>query len=400
MKKIAIIMGRGIEGCGVTKFTVEQCKYFERNGYDYSVFASKDKSWTRKKAHNTSNIHQLKFAEDEEVDDMIKNINKADIAIINSLPAMSLKEAAIENFKRMLSEIKVPVVLIQHDHSMQSIRRNGALDEAIERANIIFVHSTTNDFAKYAGEKVGSRLTLFGEEEGTPIVAFQPGMYFDEVKDEYWKDSCKDINHHKWIGREVTWKGSAEMFAFHNAHLKANNCLTTFEGIERSPAYLNIKDKFEFAFRIKDDIGEFDLSNAYGELAQVFGSYIQHEMLQRMAEVGFGYQLSYLKPHFIDRSIEYTHCEVVCTGTIPVFHKQYGESCTHRHYGKRLIDCENSGTIWLGPGNLDEVNAQILELDNPKKRDQMRNNAFEFYKLHQDASYTFKEIMENIKNVI
>jgi peptidyl-prolyl cis-trans isomerase D len=52
------------------------------------------------------------------------------------------------------------------------------------------------------------------------------------------------------------------------------------------------------------------------------------------------------------------------------------------------------------PDNLDEVNAQILELDNPKKRDKMRNDAFEFYKLHQDASYTFKEIMENIKNVI
>jgi hypothetical protein len=30
----------------------------------------------------------------------------------------------------------------------------------------------------------------------------------------------------------------------------------------------------------------------------------------------------------------------------------------------------------------------------------MRKAAFEFYKLHQDASYTFNDIMENIKNVI
>ena len=33
--KVAIIMGRGIEGCGVTKFTVEQTKWLKKNGYDY-----------------------------------------------------------------------------------------------------------------------------------------------------------------------------------------------------------------------------------------------------------------------------------------------------------------------------------------------------------------------------
>ena len=125
MKNISIIMGRGIEGCGVTKFTIEQCKYYERNDYTYKVFASKDKSWTRKNAHNTDNIHQLKFSKDDEVDAMIEEVNQSDIAIINSLPALSLKEEAIENFKRMLSEIKIPVALIQHDHAMASIRRNG-----------------------------------------------------------------------------------------------------------------------------------------------------------------------------------------------------------------------------------------------------------------------------------
>ena len=119
-----------------------------------------------------------------------------------------------------------------------------------------------------------------------------------------------------------------------------------------------------------------------------------------MSKVGFGYQLSRMKPHFIQRSVEYTHCEVVCTGTIPVFNKKYGDACTHRHYGKKFTECENSGTIWFDEHNFDETLNQMLELDDPKKRDQMRNDAFEFYKLHQDASYTFKEIMENIKNVI
>lgn len=396
-------MGRGIEGCGVTKFTIEQCKYYERNGYDYKVFASKDKSWTRKNSHKTDNIQQLKFAKSDEVDAMIKCINKSDIAIINSLPALSLKEEAIENFKRMLSEIKVPVALIQHDHAMQSIRRNGALDEAIKKANIIFVHSTTNDFAKYAEEKVGPKVDLFGTEEGTPIVAFQPGMFFDEVKSKYWKTKIdvQDTMHHKWIGRTTSWKGYKEMFAFHNDHLKQNDMLTTYEGIERSPAFLGFRELSEFNNLLAEDPNEYDLNDGYGDDVHVFGPYVQEEMLERMSKVGFGYQLSRMKEHFIQRSIEYTHCEVVCTGTIPVFNKKYGDACTHRHYGKKFTECENTGTVWFDEHNFDSTFNAILDLfDHPEKRQKMRNDAYEFYKLHQDASYTFKDIMENIENVI
>ena len=400
MKNVAIIMGRGIEGCGVTKFTIEQCKYYERNGYDYKVFASKDKSWTRKNAHNTANIHQLKFAKDDEVDEMIKDINKADVAIINSLPSLSTNEEAIENFKRLLNEIQVPVALIQHDHNIQSIRRNAALDESIKRANVIFVHSTDNDFAKYAGERTGAQITLFSQEDGTPILPFQPGMHFDDVKNLYWKTKIdmQDSMHHKWIGRTVAWKGFEEMFKYHNNYLMPNGMLTTFEGIDRSPAFLHFKELSEFENLLNKNPNECDLSEAYGSPAHVFGPYVQEEMLERLSKAAFGYQLSRLKPHFIQRSIEYTHCEVVCTGTIPVFNKRYGDACTHRHYGKKLTECENSGTIWFDENNLDETLNQMLSIyNNPKKREKMRNDAFDFYKLHQDADYTFKDIMEGIE---
>jgi hypothetical protein len=413
MKKIALIMGRGIEGCGVTKFTIEQCKFYEKHGYSYKVFASKDKKWTRTNAHNTDNIHQLKFAKDDEVNEMINEINwnGFDMVIINSLPAMSLKEEAIENFKRMLEEIKIPVILIQHDHAMQSIRRNGALDEAIKKASVIFVHSTTNDFAKYASDLVGPKVDLFETIEGTPIHSFQPGMYFDEVKERYWKSNregfesfvpeCVDTNHHKWIGRTTSWKGYIEMFKFHNEYLMPNDVLTTFEGIERSPAFLGFRELSEFNNLLAENIEEYNFDEGYGDHVHVFGPYIQNEMLERMSKAGFGYQLSRMKPHFIDRSIEYTHCEVVCTGTIPVFHKRYGEACTHRHYGEKLIDMGNSGTIWLDENNLEETFAQVLDLfDHPEKRNRMRNQAYEFYKLHQDADYTFKELMNNIEKEI
>ena len=36
-------MARGVEGCGVTKYTVEQVKWLRKNGYNVKVYAAKDK---------------------------------------------------------------------------------------------------------------------------------------------------------------------------------------------------------------------------------------------------------------------------------------------------------------------------------------------------------------------
>ena len=64
--KISIVMGRGIEGCGVTKFTLEQNDWFIRQGHDSTIFAPSDKSWSRKTSHDCSSVQHIKFAKDEE----------------------------------------------------------------------------------------------------------------------------------------------------------------------------------------------------------------------------------------------------------------------------------------------------------------------------------------------
>ena len=54
--------------------------------------------------------------------------------------------------------------------------------------------------------------------------------------------------------------------------------------------------------------------------------------------------------------------------------------------------------IWFDENNFDETLNQMLDLrESPDKRNNMRNQAYEFYKLHQDADYTFADIMNNIE---
>jgi hypothetical protein len=398
--KIAIIMGRGIEGCGVTKFTVEQTKWLSKNGHQHIVYSSKDKSWTRKNAHDVSNVVQLKFAKVEEVNKMIAGCNEADVVIINSLPSQSHPEAAIEQFKRALNEITKPVVLIQHDHSSLSIKRNAAIEEAVKRANILFGHSDTNDFAKYVSEVTGGGglAGFFGEDESKTILNFQPGMDFDSVRSKYWKDiEHTDPIMNKWIGRTTSWKGYVQMFKFHNEFLRPNGYITTFEGIEKSPAYLGFRELSEFHGMIDKDISTVNLEN--NQPAYVFGPFINDQMLERMSRVGFGYQLSVLDARFIQRSIEYTHCEVACTGVVPVFRKNYGERCTHHKFGDKLINCKDTGTIWLDDNDMQPSFDLLNKLASDKiMRNEYREMAFEFYKQHQDSQYTFAEMMKQIED--
>lgn len=400
--KISIIMGRGIEGCGVTKFTVEQTKWLAKNGYDFTVYSSKDKSWTRKNAHDVSNVVQLKLAKPEETQKMIDGCNASDVVIINSLPSIGHPEECINQFKRFLNEVNKPIVLIQHDHSSLSIKRNAAIDESIDKAVLLFGHSSRNDFARLVESRTGSGglADFFGEAEGKKILNFQPGMDFDSVRAKYWKpieETHADM--HKWIGRTTSWKGYVQMFKFHNEFLRPNGFITTFEGIEKSPAYLAFRELSEFNGHIADDINTIPL--AYDQPAYVFGPFINEQMLERMSTCGFGYQLSVLDERFIERSIEYTHCEVACTGVVPVFRKAYGERCTHRKFGDKLINCKNTGTIWLDDNDMKPAFDLLDKLSkDPVMRDEYREQAFEFYKLHQDSQYAFDEMMNRIKEAL
>lgn len=400
--KVAVIMGRGIEGCGVTKFTVEQTKYYRNNGIDHVVYASKDKSWTRKNAHDVSNVIQLKFAKSEETQKMIDGCNSCDYVIINSLPSVSHSDECINQFKRFLDEVQRPIVLVQHDHSSLSIKRNAAIDESIRKASVIFGHSPRNDFARLVESSTGGGglAGFLGNDDSKKILNFQPGMSFEDVRSKYWKPITETAPmYHKWIGRTTSWKGYVQMFKLHNEFLRPNGYITTFEGIEKSPAYLGFRELSEFNACIDKDINTAHLKT--DEPAYVFGPYVNHEMLERMSRCAFGYQLSLLDERFIERSIEYTHCEVACTGVVPVFRKAYGERVTHRYTGNKMIAEKNSGIVWLDDSDMKPAFDLIDKLaKDPVMRDEWREMAYEFLKYHQDSQYTFKEMTDKINDKI
>jgi hypothetical protein len=133
----------------------------------------------------------------------------------------------------------------------------------------------------------------------------------------------------------------------------------------------------------------------------VFGPYVNDKLLHRMSRSAFGYQLSILKPKFIEKSIEYTHCEVVSAGVVPVFRKEYGDTCVHRVTGDPLSKSKNNFTIWLSKEKADledSINIVKRLAADPVLRDEWREGAYAFYKTHQDSEYVFDDLMKQVKD--
>jgi hypothetical protein len=122
-------------------------------------------------------------------------------------------------------------------------------------------------------------------------------------------------------------------------------------------------------------------------------------MLERMSRCGFGYQLSILNKKFLEKSLEFTHLEIVAVGAIPVFRKEYGDICIHRYYDKPLTELD-SGTIWLSNDNMKECIDLVQELSaNEELRNEYRNKSYEVYSYY-DSKYIIQEMFNKIGEIV
>ena len=389
--KVVHILGRGIEGCGVTRFTLELKDWALKKGWDYTVYAPSDKKWTRAASHYLDeNIKQWKWGNKPARGDticgtesIIEDCNKADIVLIGSLPSKGHPADCIENFGKLIDGITTKKVMIQHDHKMMSIKRNALLDDVIKSANVILSYSTKSPFMDYC-RNLGAKASSY---------SFCNGVNVESIRKQYWKPiEDQDPNHLKWIGRSAYWKGFDVMFDLQKS---LPDPLYTLEGMEKSIQFVDIREKFEFHEMAED----FDVQTSPGGKAYVFGAFKHAEMLERMSRCGFGFQLTTLQPEYIQNFIEFTHLEIAAVGVVPIFRKAFGDHCTHLQTGNKLTADKNTGTIWAGEVGTDW--SETIEVINRLRkdnvmRDEWREMAYEYYASHNGPDVSFPDIFDKI----
>ena len=122
MTRIAIVLGRGTEGCGVTQCAIQMQKVTGAH-----ILSATDKKWGRAKGLD---IRQKEFSMANEWEINANWINEYfDLCIIYSVPSKGHPQECQDNFIPFLKHINIRKAFINVDHKAASIARNANLKE-------------------------------------------------------------------------------------------------------------------------------------------------------------------------------------------------------------------------------------------------------------------------------
>lgn len=398
MKNFAILLGRGIEGCGVTQCAVQLHK---KTGY--KIFSVLDKKWARSKAIKLDNI-AFSCLSKEALQPIIKQLNEEyDGVIIHSVPSTSHPKETQENFLYLIKQLTNKKILINVDHKAKSISRNAFYKELCENSDLLLTHSLHNYFSDWVKKN----------NIATKVAKFDLGFDYDAHRQKYWKP-IEQQRHNviMWIGRLAHWKGPSLISEFHEKKLEGTDFITILEGLEASIGYKDfLYNKTDTGLVRKNVVNYFRLEKEYGDqkfTKDLYGKeekgklyyyppYINEEAMERLSLSAFGSDLYFLEPQYYGNNIENCHAEVVASGTVPIFHKHFCDHIIHKVQGKPVTECKNSGTIGLDYTNFDECVNTLGKLKKDiKMRDEYREMAFEFWKQHCDIEITTSNLLQTI----
>lgn len=397
MTKVAIVLGRGTEGCGVTQCAIQMQKVTNAD-----ILSAKDKKWGRAKGLD---IRQEEFMMGTEWAHYAQKINENyDLCIIYSIPSKSHPQDCQDNFISFLKAINIRKAFINVDHKAASIARNANLKEVCENVDVIMTHSLENDFSKFMQKN----------KIQTPLTKMGLGFDYDGHRAEHWRPiAIQQHNMVRWIGRTAMWKGPSLMIDFHQDALMENGFITVLEGLEASIQYPLVLYRDNAAEKPQDRrkvVNYFRPEKEYNEVkftpdlygkeevrngAYLYPQYINSEAMFRMSLSAFGSDLYHLKAETYGNNIENCHAECVASGTVPLFHKHFCDNVIHKVQGKPVSQCKDSGTIGLDYTNFEECKDIMIQLmKDPMMRDDWREMAFEFWKQHSDAEPVVNEIID------
>lgn len=389
--RYSIVLGRGIEGCGVTKCAIEASKALGAR-----IYAAEDKKWSRGKSMDYP-VTQFMMSSDHQMTHFLNQINDtSDVVLFFSVPSITHPQKCQDNFTYFIAGINKPKIFCQFDHKMQSIRRNSSFKWFCDGMDHLMTHSLENDFAMW----------LKQQEVETPLTKMTLGFNFDEHRAKYWEPiDHQDHKTVRWIGRTAGWKNPNLMVDFHNSELRKRGFITILEGLEANIGYeglLKRKVNGEMVdvevvnkFRCRKDhfeTPEFEYgAEVVDSPAYLYPPYNNEECMNRLSLSAFGSDLYKLDERFYGGNIENCHAEIVASGCVPIF---------HRHFLLNVFKTMNAapygnGTIGLDETSFKENSETMTALSsNLDLRDNLRESSFAFWKSRADISIFHKEIQD------
>ncbi|MNM64836.1 DNA alpha-glucosyltransferase [compost metagenome] len=389
-KKIAMVFGQSIEGCGVTRTGTEAQLWCNKNGVDFTIYSYDERMYNRREAH------ELKFESfmKDDIPNIVQQLNIYDVVIFNSYPSSKFENDTIKAFyEDLVKKITTVKVGFMHELNKTNTDKIPYLVGMMNQMDVIMNFSEETWFSKTISELLPSK------KLGERVKKFTMWFNFDELEQEYRNKYSLNDKERKllYLGRWTTMKVPRRVLDL--APLLRNDdptFLYELRGIERS---IGAKcDIFDHPNTL-DLTGKKAPEETTG-FVPVYGPYVRNEGMAELAKSLFGasfYRMPKAPKDYGDR-MEYTQIETIAVGTIPVFDKHWGENNRTRD-GRRYIDIPFSA-IYSDENDLQGTTDKLIEVaNNPELQQKYRDTSFEIVKQEFSADIVLPEMFNYFLNV-
>ena len=382
--KIAIIYGKGLDGCGVQRGGVEMTNWAVQNGHVCDSYFVDERKFHRAKFHGDT-ADYIGMTPENFIDHASKINNDYDIVILNSYPSIKHESHTIMSFyNNFVKKLDKPIIVgMMHEISKNNIDRIPILFLILNWCDIVMNFSTktffSTSFSKLFPSKVlGERTRRF--KLWTDISELQ------KTGDKYKSDKQKRLTY---MGRWTTMKDPRRILDM-TPHFRQKDSSfdTLIIGIEKSiGARVDILDHPLCEFYTYCVYPPKVLQDPTKTVTM--GPYKYDQGMRIMAESMFGasfYRLLKDKNNYGDR-MEYTQIEMIGLGTIPVFDIDYGKS----------FNSIDSLAVWSDREDLGETVDTILDIaGNPVKQKQYQEAGLNFVSSEFDSSVVLPTMFDGI----
>ena len=392
--KYGLVIGRAIDGCGLTKCAVELQTWCNRNGVELEIFAYEGKKMSRHKAH----VMDYVGYKEKDLDNLQESLNKKDVVIFFSYPYAKSDHSYVKSFyDKIIMGVNNPVKI-------------GFIHE---------VHKTYIDKIPYMVGIMNNMDAIYGYGPTTWFNRAMNEMFPSKVKDNrvkripLWLDFETAVKYrnenpgkeHKimYIGRWTSTKEPHRLL-FLAPHIKKldNDFKIVLRGIEKSRgAKDDIYDNPYCIDMTSEKKGP--IVNEHG-CAEVYKEYIHDEAMQEMSNTMFGCSFFHLDKHpeeYGDR-MEYTMMEIIVNGAIPVFDVHWAKHNVMASTEKTFYDynIEHPFMIVSDREKLEETAKEIIDISkNELKQKEMIDNGFNVIKMEFDADNICPSMLQDFIDV-
>lgn len=394
--KIALVYGKGRDGCGVQKIGTEMQRWVVKQpDHSCDFYSLEERVFIRGK-FNSDEYIGFKY---DEIEATAAKLETYDVVIFHSYPSLSHENKTIKSFYENIIKIKNPIkVMFMHELTKMNIDRIPFIVPILNEADMIYTFGVDTVFSTRAKAMLKSkkdRIKKFSmmidfsslEKLRRPVSELKAQLTYIGRYSSIMKDPLRvlelapmlwehDINP-LIMGCETSIEMAREMLGHPNKPILFRTHLQS----ARDNMQMNI-DKVHAARKSVPIIGAFAFDWGMPNFAtnSMFGCSF--------------YSLAKDPAGYCDR-MEYTQIEIIGMGLVPVFDKHWGEH-NHTPTGERFIDVPYSAVYSDRNDLQDTVDKLVRIRDNPELIEKYREVSLQLIKDCYDVNTIMPKLLAEI----